>query len=94
MRDLAKMEAKKFLELNPKPKFYSIHRKESDSDFISIFLNEVKPQINDTLIVISVTDDSTNPNSSGQLTIAGDTQLIDKFIPKYFKQLIKFIIIL
>ena len=83
MKDLAKLEAKKFLDLNPKPKFYSIHRKESDYDFVTIFINEVKPQINDTLIVISVTDDSTNPSSSGQLAIAGNEEMVQKFIQKY-----------
>jgi hypothetical protein len=83
MRDLAKLEAQHFLDLESKPKFYSIHRKESDSDFITIFLNEVKDAINDTLIVLSVTDDSTNPNSSGQITLAGNEAFVQQFSSKY-----------
>lgn len=83
MRDLAKLEAQKFLDLEPKPKFYSIHRKESDTDFITLFINEVKNAINDSLVVISVTDDSINPNSSGQITLAGNPALIQQFSSKY-----------
>jgi len=82
MRDLAKLEAKKFLDMPSKPKYVSIHRKESDGDFITIFLNEVKQEISDTLVVLSVTDDSTDLNSSGQLALAGNQELIQQFIPK------------
>ncbi|XP_054156494.1 alanyl-tRNA editing protein Aarsd1-B-like isoform X2 [Oppia nitens] len=82
MRDLAKLEAKNFLEMNPKPKYVSIHRKESDIDFITIYLMEVKQHIDNTLVVLTVTDDSTNSNSSGQLALAGNQDLIQRFIPK------------
>ena len=86
MRDLAKLEAKKFLDSEPKPKFLSIQRKERDIDFITIFVNEVKPHISDTLVVLSVTDDSTNPSSSGQLVLTGNSELVEKFAPRYSSQ--------
>ncbi|CAG2173316.1 unnamed protein product [Oppiella nova] len=44
-------------------------------------LNEVKQEISDTLVVLSVTDDSTDLNSSGQLALAGNQELIQQFIP-------------
>ncbi|CAG2105383.1 unnamed protein product [Medioppia subpectinata] len=81
MRDLAKLEAKKFLELTEKPKYISIHRKESDVDFITFFLSEVKDKTNNTLFVLSVTDDSTDVNSGGQLALAGNQELVQRLIP-------------
>ncbi|XP_067003910.2 alanyl-tRNA editing protein Aarsd1 isoform X2 [Anabrus simplex] len=44
LKDLAVMEASKLKSQVPLPSYFSLHRKEADSDFMSIFINEVGDQ--------------------------------------------------
>lgn len=61
-----------------KPKFYSIHRKENEYDFISTFLNTIGKSIDDKLILLSIADDQNLKNSPGQIVIAGCRELVEK----------------
>ncbi|XP_046397020.1 alanyl-tRNA editing protein Aarsd1-B [Ischnura elegans] len=75
LRNVAVMEAEKFKVLEPKPKFYSLHRKEAEPDFMSVFLTEVGSQ--DTLFFLSVGD----PNGSGNMILFGDSKILEKLGP-------------
>ncbi|KAK3932391.1 Alanyl-tRNA editing protein Aarsd1-B [Frankliniella fusca] len=52
LRELAVVEAQKLKKTNPMPKFYIIHRKEADMDFVSAFLREFSNE--DTLVLLVV----------------------------------------
>uniref|UniRef100_T1JDQ2 Threonyl/alanyl tRNA synthetase SAD domain-containing protein n=1 Tax=Strigamia maritima TaxID=126957 RepID=T1JDQ2_STRMM len=76
IRDLALLEAQKVKQIQPKPKFYSIHRKEGNSDFMSIITNEVKDE--DILLFITVGDEK----GAGQVTISGKAEIVKTLGPK------------
>ncbi|OTF82245.1 alanyl-tRNA synthetase-like protein, partial [Euroglyphus maynei] len=82
MRDLGRCEAEKYLCLVDKPPLYSIHRKESEYDFITSFFNtfddEPSAIIGDRLIMITLADDCNSLKSPGQIVIAGNQQLVEK----------------
>lgn len=64
---------------NHKPKLYTLHRKEGEFDFITIFINAVENDIgNGRIVLVSVADDSLVANCGGQFIIAGDQQLVAK----------------
>lgn len=70
-RELAILEAEKFINLKPKPRYHFINRKDGHYDFANIFINEIKSEITGCLIFICIADDS-SLNSSGQITMIGE----------------------
>lgn len=80
LRDLAQFEGQRFLAtLVDQPQFFTLHRKEGDYDFISIFINTVGDQaIQDRLLLLSVADDSLVANSGGQILLAGSEEMVKK----------------
>ncbi|RWS06580.1 alanyl-tRNA synthetase-like protein, partial [Dinothrombium tinctorium] len=79
IRELAIHEAKYFISLEPKPVFYSLHRKEGQNDFISIFLNEVSNFKENTLFLLTVSHDA-SANSGGYIALAGSETLVKKCV--------------
>ncbi|XP_071451922.1 alanyl-tRNA editing protein Aarsd1-B [Hetaerina americana] len=75
LRNVAVMEAEKFKMLDPKPKFYSLHRKEAEPDFMSVFLSEVGKQ--DVLFFLTTGD----PTGSGNMILYGEPKLVEKLGP-------------
>lgn len=76
---MGKFEAERYLALAEKPQFFTLHRKEGDFDFITIFTNTVgDAEIADRLILLSVADDSLINNSSGQILLGGNEELVKK----------------
>ncbi|KAI2810808.1 Alanyl-tRNA editing protein Aarsd1 [Blomia tropicalis] len=80
LRELGKIEAERYLSLTEPPKFFTLHRKEGEFDFISIFMNTIgnDPIISERLILLSVADDSLCNNSGGQILLAGNIELVTK----------------
>ncbi|UXI21253.1 acireductone dioxygenase [Sarcoptes scabiei] len=79
IKNLAKLEAQKYLNLSNFSRFYSLHRKEDNYDFISTFLNNIEASLlNERLILISILDDSDQSNGSGQIVLAGKIDLVQK----------------
>ncbi|KAG8230331.1 hypothetical protein J437_LFUL000602 [Ladona fulva] len=64
LKSLAVMEADRFKAMEPKPKMYSLHRKEAEADFMSIFLSEVGDQ-QDVLFFLTTGD----PAGSGNMVL-------------------------
>lgn len=60
LKDLVVFEANKFKTIEPKPKYYVLHRKEAEADFMYNFVREVGQC--DTLFFLSVGDDKTQGN--------------------------------
>ncbi|KAJ4448866.1 hypothetical protein ANN_00257, partial [Periplaneta americana] len=54
LRDLAVYEAEKIRKMEPLPTYYSLHRKEAESDFMSILINEVADQPGSEVIRVHV----------------------------------------
>lgn len=75
---MAKHEAERYLALSEKPKLFSIHRKESDYDFISCFVNTIGETACDGLILLSVADDCNVKDCPGQIMIVGPSELVAK----------------
>lgn len=63
---------------------YTLHRKEGEFDFITIFVNAVEKDIGGgRIVLVSVADDSLVVNCGGQFMIAGDGQLVVKASEMY-----------
>lgn len=41
LKDLAVMEAKNLKNLDPLPKYFSLHKKEAEPDFMNVFIKEL-----------------------------------------------------
>ncbi|XP_063241006.1 alanyl-tRNA editing protein Aarsd1-B isoform X1 [Bacillus rossius redtenbacheri] len=76
LKDLAVLEAEKLKRLNPSPKFYMLHRREADSDFMSIFINEVGNQ--SALLFLTVGDDK----GAGQMVLHGEPSAVSALGPR------------
>ena len=76
---MARHEALAYLSLPDRPWFFTLHRKESDFDFITIFMNTIgDEEISDRLVLLSVSDDSLVNNSSGQILFGGNKDFVNK----------------
>lgn len=60
LKDLAVLEAQKLKNLNPLPRYFSLHRKEADQDFMSIFIKELGQT--DIFLFLSTGDEKTIGN--------------------------------
>lgn len=76
LKDLAAFEAHKFKSLEPKPKYYVLHRKEAEPDFMQNFLREVGSC--DTLFFLSVGDDK----AQGSVMLSGPETVISDIAEK------------
>lgn len=78
LKELAVHEANKLKAMNPKPKWYSVHRKDGlDTDFNSIFLKNI-PEIensSDGLSLLFLTSADEN-GQRGNLILMGDENVI------------------
>ncbi|KAF5303349.1 hypothetical protein FQR65_LT08262 [Abscondita terminalis] len=72
LKELVIFEAAKFKAIAPQPKYYILHRKEGEADFMHSFIKEVGPT--DTLFFLSVGDDKT----TGSIMLRGnDTAVLE-----------------
>lgn len=85
MRDLALFEANKYLNLVPKPPLYSVHRKESEFDFITIFMSQIEAELKEDnneesprLVLLSIVEDCLNAKSGGHIMIGGNSEELVK----------------
>uniref|UniRef100_A0A2R5LJC4 Putative alanyl-trna synthetase n=1 Tax=Ornithodoros turicata TaxID=34597 RepID=A0A2R5LJC4_9ACAR len=76
LRDLAVAEAKIFKLLEPRPKFYSYHRREGDNEFMTIFDNEVGDK---GIILFLTTGDE---KGVGQFLLSGPEDVVAEYGPK------------
>ncbi|RZF42425.1 hypothetical protein LSTR_LSTR011563 [Laodelphax striatellus] len=76
LKDLAACTARELLSQSPRPKYYCLHRKEADSDFMSIFINEVNcPEI---LLLLTIGDEM----GAGQLVFHGTPEIVSHLGPQ------------
>ncbi|XP_069669325.1 alanyl-tRNA editing protein Aarsd1-B isoform X2 [Periplaneta americana] len=76
LRDLAVYEAEKIRKMEPLPTYYSLHRKEAESDFMSILINEVADQ--SVLLFLTTGDDK----GAGQMVLHGEPAIVGELGPK------------
>jgi hypothetical protein len=50
MRELASVQADKIKALNPK--YFVVHRKDGDMDFVNVLLSEMSAQVNDDTKIV------------------------------------------
>ncbi|XP_067139212.1 alanyl-tRNA editing protein Aarsd1-B [Centruroides vittatus] len=75
-RDLAIAQAQLFKQLDPCPQFYSLHRKDAEAEFMSIFSGEV----NDKNVLLFLT--TGDIKGSGHMLITGPQEILEKYGPK------------
>lgn len=75
LRDLAVAEAKNFKCLSPRPPFYTYHRREGDTEFMTIFANEV----GDKEVVLFLT--TGDEKGAGQFLLSGPENVLVKCGP-------------
>ncbi|RWS26113.1 alanyl-tRNA synthetase-like protein [Leptotrombidium deliense] len=80
VRDIALLEARLFKLIDPRPKFYSLHRKEGLTDFATIFANEVAALANETFFLVTVAQDASS-NSPGYVLMIGRNNQLNSCIP-------------
>lgn len=78
LKELVVYEAQKFKNLDPKPKYYSLHRKEAEPDFMINFLREIN-NATDTFLFLSTGDEKT----SGNILLFGEEKAIADLGNKY-----------
>ncbi|XP_039284878.1 alanyl-tRNA editing protein Aarsd1 [Nilaparvata lugens] len=76
LKDLAAYTARELLSQSPRPKYYCLHRKEADPDFMSIFINEVNNQ--DILLFLTIGDEL----GAGQLVLHGAPEIVSQLGPQ------------
>lgn len=76
LRDIAVLEANTLKSKEPKPKFYSLHRKEAEMDFINAFIKAVGDL--SILLFVTIGDEK----EVGHAVLYGDEKLIAEFGPK------------
>ncbi|PSN34908.1 Alanyl-tRNA editing protein Aarsd1-B [Blattella germanica] len=76
LKELAVQEAAKLKQKDPRPPYFSLHKKEADSDFMSIFVNEV----GDTSILLFLTIGE--EKGAGQMVLHGEPELVAKLGPQ------------
>lgn len=75
LRELAVHEAASIKQQVPTPVYYSLHRKEADSDFMSILINEVGDQ--SVLLFLTVGDEK-----GGQMVLHGEPDMVAQLGPQ------------
>lgn len=75
LRDIAVREAASIKQQVPIPRYYSLHRKEADSDFMSILINEVGDQ--SVLLFLTVGDDK-----GGHMVLHGEPAIVAQLGPQ------------
>lgn len=76
LRDLAAQEAKALKEKNPKPKYFSLHKKEAEVDFVNVLIKEV----NDPSILLFLTIGE--EKGAGHMILHGEESLVAELGPK------------
>ncbi|KAK9880837.1 hypothetical protein WA026_013163 [Henosepilachna vigintioctopunctata] len=74
LKDLAVKEAEKLKGINPIPKYYCLHRKEADPDFMRVFIEEFNR--NDILLFLSTGDEN------GNFVLYGPEKDVQKLSPE------------
>ncbi|CAH1968839.1 unnamed protein product [Acanthoscelides obtectus] len=70
LKELAACEADKLKKIVPLPKYYFLHKKEADPDFMNTFIRELG--LNDILVFLSVGDEKT----TGNIVLYGPEQAV------------------
>lgn len=81
LKELVVFEAAKFTAISPQPKYYILHRKEAEADFMQSFIKEVGPT--DTLFFLSVGDDKT----TGNILMRGTESVVSELSEKVLELL-------
>nr|CAD7395340.1 unnamed protein product [Timema poppensis] len=81
LKDLAVLEAEKLKRQDPLPKYYCLHRKEGDTDFMNVFINEVSNQ--KVLLFLTVGE----YKGAGQMVLYGESQPVSQLGPKVCEML-------
>lgn len=76
MRDLAIAQAQQFKQIKPSPQYFSLHRKDAEAEFMSIFSGEV----NDKNILLFLT--TGDIKGSGHMLITGPQNILEEYGPK------------
>ncbi|KAJ9598278.1 hypothetical protein L9F63_011042 [Diploptera punctata] len=76
LKDLAVNEAGKLKQQVPQPLYFSLHRKEAESDFMSIFINEIGDA--NILLFLTVGEDK----GAGQMVLHGQADIVSKLGPQ------------
>nr|Q08B09.1 RecName: Full=Alanyl-tRNA editing protein Aarsd1-A; AltName: Full=Alanyl-tRNA synthetase domain-containing protein 1-A [Xenopus laevis]AAI24926.1 Aarsd1-a protein [Xenopus laevis] len=76
LRDLAVLTAENFKSKADRGKFFSLHRKEGDNEFMNIIANVIGTE--DTLLFLTIGDEKT----SGLFLLAGPPGIVEKFGPR------------
>lgn len=76
LKDLAVYEAGKLKQQDPHPLYFSLHRKEAESDFMSMFINEVGNT--NILLFLTVGEDK----GAGQMVLHGQPDIVSKLGPR------------
>ena len=76
LKDLAVYEAEKLKQVNPSPHYFSLHKKEAGSDFMSIFINEVGDS--NILLFLTVGDEK----GAGQMVLYGQSDIVSQLGPQ------------
>lgn len=77
LKDVAMFEAKKLKQCDSPPKYFSMHRKEAEADFMNIFLKEMG-QTN-IFFFLSTGDDK----GVGNIVLYGDEKAVMVLGPRY-----------
>lgn len=78
LKDLALLEAQKLKKCELKPKYFSMHRKEAEPDFMNIFIKELGET--NILLFLSTGDEK----GVGNIVLYGDEQAVADLGNKYF----------
>lgn len=77
MKDVCIYEAEKLKQTNPPPRFFSMHRKEAEVDFMNMFLKEM----GDTAIFLFLS--TSDEKGAGNIVLYGDEKAIASLGNKY-----------
>lgn len=72
LKESAVDEAKKLKMLDPRPKYFILHKKEADLDFINIFIKELNET--DILLFLSIGED----NGAGNFVLYGPENIVSE----------------
>ncbi|KAL3285209.1 hypothetical protein HHI36_019324 [Cryptolaemus montrouzieri] len=76
LRDLASLEAQKLKNSVPVPKYFSLHRKEAEPDFMSVFIQELSRQ--DIFLFLSTGDEK----GIGNIVLYGSEEDVQNLGPR------------
>lgn len=80
LKDVAILEVNKLKQCDSLPKYFSMHRKETEADFMNIFIKEMGQT--DTFFFLSTGDEK----GVGNIVLYGDEKAVMHLGPRYYFQ--------